>query len=105
MVCCAVGCGRVTVMTLEDGQNTKVPERIQKVSLDAGEVTAVYRNPHNRVQEPKNWWRWARGEEDGRRGEQPQGKSVAYKDGYNAGRTHRSLDEQGVHVRSAKSLQ
>lgn len=50
-----------------------------------------YRNPYDRDKDPKNWHRWNIGEEDGSRGMPPQGRSVAYKDGYNAGAYYRLL--------------
>lgn len=51
----------------------------------------MYTNPYDRGQETKNWMRWNVGEEDGSRGLAPRGKSVAYKDGYNAGVCNRQL--------------
>ena len=45
-----------------------------------------YHNPYDRNRDPKSWFRWGIGEEDGAGGMKPRGKSVAYKNGYNAGR-------------------
>ncbi len=47
-----------------------------------------YKNPYNTSADPENWMRWNIGEEDGSREVDPRGHSVAYKDGYNAGRAH-----------------
>ncbi|RJQ33721.1 hypothetical protein C4568_03940 [Candidatus Parcubacteria bacterium] len=50
-----------------------------------------YTNPYDRETDHQNWHRWNIGEEDGSRQMEPRGKSVAYKDGYNAGRSNAAL--------------
>lgn len=50
-----------------------------------------YRNPYDRASDERNWHRWNIGEEDGSRNMPSRGKSIAYKDGYNAGRYHAAL--------------
>ncbi len=54
---------------------------------------AYYTNPYDREKEPENWRRWNIGEEDGSRNLQPRGRSVAYKDGFNAGTCNRQVQE------------
>ena len=51
----------------------------------------MYRNPYDKTSDHENWHRWNIGEEDGSRGMEPRGVSVAYKDGYNAGKCHLAL--------------